>query len=126
MKKRPPLWLLGVMAWLGVFGALACLTLVRPGRSGRPDWLGLGVLAGAAAVAVVMFVRHGRGRPSPEQQAALSALFQAGPGTLGAVVVTRNGVPEVLATVRTREEYLELVHEGRLPPDHRLYLPDDA
>lgn len=61
-----------------------------------------------------------------EQKAALSAIFAAGPGTSGAVLVTRNGAPEVIATVRSTEEYLELAGSGQLPQDHRVYLPSDA
>jgi hypothetical protein len=40
-------------------------------------------------------------------------------------VVKRNGVPEVIATVRSREEYLELAATDRLPVDHIVFLPDD-
>ncbi|AKJ00944.1 Hypothetical protein AA314_02570 [Archangium gephyra] len=75
---------------------------------------------------VVMTMQRIRARPTPEQRAALSAIFAAGPGTIGAVVVTRNGVPEVLATVRSTEEYLALAGSGQLPPDHFVYLPDDV
>ncbi|WP_309888083.1 hypothetical protein [Archangium sp.] len=74
---------------------------------------------------LLMIVEKVRSQPMPEQRAALSAIFAAGPGTIGAVVVTRNGVPEVLATVRSIEEYMELAGSGQLPQDHRVYLPDD-
>ncbi|WP_375771097.1 hypothetical protein NR798_09415 [Archangium gephyra] len=72
-----------------------------------------------------MIVQRLRAQPTPEQRAALSAIFAAGPGTIGAVVVTRNGVPEVLATVRSKEEYLQLAGSGQLPHDHLVFLPDD-
>ncbi len=84
------------------------------------------MLASALTAAMLLFVEHVRERPSPEQQAAIAALLQVEPGTIGAVVVTRNGVPEVIATVRSREEYLELASSGNLPEDHCLYLPMDA
>ncbi len=95
---------MGVGVWLGTFGVLAGLDFHLSQR------------------------RHGstRSRPSPVEQAALAALLSAEPGTIGAVLVTRNGVPEVIATVRSREEYMELVHSGQLPAEHQLFMPSDA
>ena len=86
----------------------------------------MALVAGAVAGLVVIIMRRIREEPTPEQKAALAAIFEAGPGTRGAVVVTRNGVPEVLATVRSKEEYLERAASGQFPEDHRVYLPDDA
>lgn len=130
MKKRIPLWLLGGSVWLGAFGAITALehysSTHQQGHSGKIDWLAVGLLAGAVTVLVVQVVQRFRAQPTPEQRAALSAIFAAGPGTIGAVVVTKNGVPEVLATVRSRDEYLELVGSGQLPHDHFIFLPDDV
>jgi hypothetical protein len=41
-------------------------------------------------------------------------------------VVTGNGVPEVVATVRSTEEYLKLAGSGQLPHDHLVFLPEDV
>jgi hypothetical protein len=86
------------------------------------------MVPGAAGVAMVVvgIVKRLQEEPTKEELAALKAIFQAGPGTLGAVVVTRNGVPEVVATVRSREEYLALAASGRIPVDHFVFLPTDA
>ena len=89
------------------------------------EWLGVGLYAAAPAGLLMMIVQRLRAQPSPEQRAALSAIFRAGPGTIGAVVVTRNGKPEVVATVRSIDEYMALAGSGQLPHDHRVYLPDD-
>ena len=129
MRKRIPLWALGGIVWLVAFGALAAYMLYLSAHhrfTGRIDWPGLGVMALGPAALVVMMVHHVRARPSPEQRAALSAIFKAGPGTIGAVMVTRNGVPEVIATVKSKEEYLHLVGSGQLPHDHHVYLPSDV
>jgi hypothetical protein len=96
-------------------------------EAARVDWRFVALLAGAVAGAVVMLVHELRGRPSPAQQAALAAIFNSeDPNTIGAVVVMKNGTPEVIATVRSREEYLELAGAGQLPVDHLVFLPDDA
>ena len=124
-----PLWLVGCVVWGLAFFLCSALMLhlsARQGLSGRVDWLGLCLMALAPAGLVVLLVQRIRERPSPEQLAALSAIFQAGPGTRGAIVVTRNGVPEVIATVRSKEEYLEMAASGTLPHDHHVYLPSDA
>ena len=74
---------------------------------------------------VVEIVRRIRAEPTPEERVAFWAIFHSPPGTLGAGVVTRNGVPEVIATVRSTEEYLKLAGSGQLPADHVVFLPDD-
>ncbi len=129
MKKRVPLWLLGVYAWPVAFGADAALEFYlsthQKGHPGKMDWLAVSLMASGLTGLLLMIVEKVRSQPMPEQRAALSAIFAAGPGTIGAVVVTRNGVPEVLATVRSIEEYMELAGSGQLPQDHRVYLPDD-
>lgn len=121
---------MGVGVWLGTFGVLAGLDFHlsqrRHGSSGTVDWLFVGLLSSALAGLIVTVLRHIRSRPSPVEQAALAALLSAEPGTIGAVLVTRNGVPEVIATVRSREEYMELVHSGQLPAEHQLFMPSDA
>jgi hypothetical protein len=131
VKRRTPLWLLGGIVWAGASVPIAGLAFYaswrKHGAEARVDWLFVGLLAGAIAGAVVMAVHELRSRPSPAQQAALSAIFNAtNPGTIGAVVVMKDGTPEVIATVRSREEYLELAGSGRLPADHLVFLPDDA
>jgi hypothetical protein len=128
VKKRIPLWFIGLGVWVMAFVAMSGFWLYQgrsKGLSGRIDWPGWALGAVGPAGLVVMIVQRIRAQPTPEQRAALSAIFAAGPGTIGAVVVTRNGVPEVLATVRSTEEYLELAGSGQLPPDHFVYLPDD-
>lgn len=123
-------WLFAGIVWAVSFGAVAglqsYLAARRQAGSGRVDWLFVSVLATALTVAVVSVVRRLRSQPSAAQQAALGALLDAEPGKLGAVVVMRNGVPEVIATVRSREEYLVLLQSGQLPEDHSLYLTEDA
>ncbi|WP_434387495.1 hypothetical protein [Melittangium boletus] len=96
------------------------------GEQNPIDWLGLAVMALGPAGLVMMIVQRVRAQPTAEQRAALEAIFEAGPGTRGAVVVTRDGAPKVIATVRSKEEYLELVRSGQLPEDHRVYLPSDV
>lgn len=121
-------WLFAVV-WLPAFGALSYELFSRSiqlGQPGRIDWLGAAIGAAGVAGLVVLIVQRLQEEPTKEELAALGAILQAGPGTIGAVVVTRNGVPEVLATIRSREEYLMLAGSGRLPPDHTLFLPEDA
>ena len=72
-----------------------------------------------------MIVERIRAEPTPEERAVFWAIFHSPPGTIGAVVVTRNGKPEVIATVRSVEEYVKLAGSGQLPPDHRVFLPND-
>ena len=115
-----------MLIWVLSFAALVWIQLRRPAPSGRIDWLFAGLGSSAFAFLAVFLARRMALRPSPAQQAALAALFQAPPGTVGAVVVTRDGVPTVVATVRSRDEYLSLVGEGRLPAEHQLFLADDA
>lgn len=128
-RKRTPLWLIGFVTWTiaAVFftGAEYRRMNLHPESPQRVEWQGLGLFAAAIAGLVVMIVQRIRSQPSPEQRAALAAIFSAGPGTIGAVVVTRNGAPEVVATVRSVQEYMELAGSGQLPHDHRVYLPDD-
>lgn len=129
MKRRVPLLLLGFLVWLVAFGALSVFWLywsVRHDLQGRIDWRGLGVMALGPTGLILMVVQHMRERPSAEQRAALAAIFAAGPDTRGAVLVTRQGKPQVIATVRSREEYLELLGSGQLPEEHSVYLPDEA
>ena len=130
MKKRIPLWLLGGSVWFGALGAFTVLeyslSTHQQGHSGRVDWLAVGLLAGAVTILVMQGVQRIRAQPTPEQRAALSAIFAAGSGTIGAVVVTRNGVPKILATVRSMEKYLKLAGSGQLPHDHLVFLSEDA
>lgn len=129
-KKRISLWRLGLMVWLVAFVLFTALEYYlsthQQGHSGSIDWLFVVIAAFGPTGLVVMIAEHVRAQPTREQKAALSAIFAAGPGTIGAVLVTRNGVPEVIATVRSTEEYLELAGSGQLPQDHRVYLPSDA
>ncbi|HZH12793.1 MAG TPA: hypothetical protein VE057_00375 [Archangium sp.] len=128
MKKPIPLWLIGLGSWIVAFVAISCFWLYHGSRNGllhRIDWSALVVMAVAPAGLVVMIVQRIRAEPTPEQRAAFWAIFHAEPGTIGAVVVTRNGVPEVIATVRSTEEYVKLAGSGQLPPDHVVFLPDD-
>jgi hypothetical protein len=129
-KKRISLWRLGLMLWLVAFVMFTALeyyqSTYQKGHPGEIDWLFVVLAAFGPAGLVVMLVEHVRAQPTREQKAALSAIFAAGPGTIGAVLVKRNGVPEVIATVRSVEEYLELAGSGQLPHDHLVYLPSDA
>ncbi len=126
MKKRIPLWLLGGSVWLGAFGAVTVLehylSTHQQGHSGRIDWLAVGLLASAVAILVVQVVQRIRAQPTPEERVAFWAIFSAGAGTIGAVVAMKNGVPEVVATVRSTEEYWMLAGSGKLPQDHILFL----
>ena len=120
MKRQTPLWLLGGLLWLGtaaiVTGLVFHVSSREPGSKGRVDWLFVALLSTAITGIVLMVVREVRARPSPMQQAALTAIFNAeDPATIGAVVVMKNGTPEVVATVRSREEYLELAGSGNCP-----------
>lgn len=129
MLRRIKLRWLFVVIWLIAFGVVHVIRFCLGLRRGEPletDWKFAAIAAASYAGLIVLIVKDLRDRPTPEQLAALGAIFQAGPGTLGAIVVKRNGVPEVIATVRSREEYLELAASGQLPPDHTLYLPEDA
>ncbi|MFY0527926.1 hypothetical protein ACN28I_33830 [Archangium gephyra] len=75
----------------------------------------------------MMIVQRIRAEPTPEERAAFWALLAAEPGTIGAVVVKRNGVPEVIATVRSVEEYWMLAASGKLPHEHYFFreAPDE-
>lgn len=129
-KKRISLWRLGLMVWPFAFGLVTAFEYYvmthQKGPPGKISWATVCAVATALMGLVVMIAEHVRAQPTREQKAALSAIFAAGPGTIGAVLVTRNGVPEVIATVRSTEEYLELAGSGQLPHDHRVYLPSDA
>ncbi|WP_223738073.1 hypothetical protein NR800_11560 [Corallococcus interemptor] len=112
--------------WLGAAIIVTGLAYNRS-PTGQVDWLFVALLSTAATGIVVAIVRELRARPSSVQQVALKAIFNAKePGTIGAVLVMKNGSPEVIATVRSREEYLELANSGRLPVDHLVFLPDDT
>ena len=130
MKRRMALWRIGLVSWLIAFAMLAGFEGYRSrslaGHPGRIDWLALVILSSAVAGLISMTVQRVREQPTAEQRAALEAIFEAGPGTRGAVVVTRDGAPKVIATVRSKEEYLELARSGQLPEDHRVYLPSDV
>ena len=130
MKRGAGSWVLSGLAWAGAFLAIAGIESYQVSRhpegSRRVDWLFVFILSSALAAAVVMVVRRIRSRPSAAQKAALAALLHEAPGTTGAVVVMKEGTPEVIATVRNREEYLELLRAGRLPEDHQLFLTDDS
>jgi hypothetical protein len=130
VKRQAPLWLLGVLVWPGAFlivtGIIFYVNSRKPDPSGSSHWPFICVLASAITAAVVLVVRDIRARPSALQRAALEVLLNAEPGTIGAVVVMNNGRPEVIATVRSREEYLERAGKGQFPTDHYLYLSADA
>jgi hypothetical protein len=129
VNKHIPLWKLALWVWPVCFGLVTGFETFLGhylGDAEKVDWLLVGVVSSALAAVVIMIVERVQARPSPEQRAALSAIFRAGPGTIGAVVVTRHGVPEVIATVKSKEEYLQLVGSGQLPPDHHVYLPSDV
>jgi hypothetical protein len=126
VKSGTPGWALAGPIWLGAALLVTGLVYQRS-PTGRVDWLFVVLLSTAFTGIVVAFVRALRTRPSPMQRAALEAIFHAKePGTIGAVLVMKNGTPEVIATVRSREEYLELAASGRLPEEHLVFLPDDA
>lgn len=123
--------MLAGLLWLGtaiiVTGLAFHVSSREPGSTGQVDWLFVALLSTAITGVIVAIMRELLARPSPMQRAALAAIFNAKePGTIGAVVVMKNGAPEVVATVRSRDEYLELAGSGRLPVDHLVYLPDDA
>ncbi|MBN8231221.1 hypothetical protein JYK02_27250 [Corallococcus macrosporus] len=131
MKKQMPGWVLAGLLWLGtailVTGLVSHVRAPESGATGQVDWVFVALLSTAVTGILVAIIREFRARPSPMQRAALDAIFNARePGTIGAVVVMKNGTPEVVATVRSRDEYLELAGSGRLPVDHRVFLPDDA
>jgi membrane protein implicated in regulation of membrane protease activity len=131
VKRQTPLWLLAGLLWLGtsiiVTGLVFYVSSREPGSTGKVDWLFVALLSTAVTGIVVAIVRELRARPSPMQQAALTAIFNAeDPDTIGAVVVMKNGTPEVVATVRSRDEYLELAGSGQLPEAHLVFLPDDT
>ncbi|KFA87296.1 hypothetical protein Q664_48520 [Archangium violaceum Cb vi76] len=71
---------------------------------------------------VVMLVQRIRAEPTPEERAAFWALLAAEPGTIGAVVVKKKGKPEVIATVRSVEEYWMLAANGKLPHEHYFFM----
>jgi hypothetical protein len=129
VRKKPiPLWTIGLAVWVVTFVAASGYWLYegsRRGLTGQVDYAGWALGALGPAGLVVMIVQRIRAEPTPEQRAAFWAIFHAEPGTIGAVVVTRNGVPEVIATVRSTEEYLKLAGSGQLPHDHVVFLPDD-
>lgn len=128
MKKPTPLWLIGLGVWMVSFVAFSGYWLYegsRRGLTGQVDYAGWALGAVGPAGLVVMIVQRIRAEPTPEERAVFWAIFHSPPGTIGAVVVTRNGAPEVIATVRSTEEYLKLAGSGQLPPDHRVYLPND-
>lgn len=117
------------MVWLSAFVAMTGLEFYwkarQKTRAEGMDWLLVVVGSAALAGMIMMIVERVQSRPSLEQRAALSAIFRAGSGTIGAVVVTKNGKPEVVATLRSVDEYVQLAGSGQLPHDHRVYLPDD-
>ena len=128
VKKPIPLWLIGLGVWIVTFGVVSVRwsdPSVRQKLSGPINWPGLALMAVGPAGLAMMIVRRIRAEPTPEERAVFWAIFHSPPGTIGAVVVTRNGVPEVIATVRSTEEYLTLAGSGQLPPDHRVFLPND-
>lgn len=126
MLRRISLRWLFVTTWLMAFVATYIVRfylIMRHGEQHETDWRASAIWATAAAGLIVMTVKDLKEEPTQEQLAALEAIFQAGPGTIGAVVVTKNGIPEVIATVRSREEYLELAGSRALPPVHKVLLP---
>jgi hypothetical protein len=125
-KKPLPLWSLGVRVWAGAFAALSLLEYYQSthqqGHSGRIEWRALVLAAAAVAGLVVMIVQRIREEPTPEQRAAFWALLEAEPGTVGAVVVRKKGKAEVIATVRSVEEYWMLAAHGKLPHEHTFVM----
>jgi len=120
--------MIGLGVWVVTFVAVSGFWLYEglyKGRTGQIDYAAWALFAVSPAGLVVMIVRRIRAEPTPEERAAFWAIFHAEPGTIGVVVVTRNGKPEVIATVRSTEEYLTLAGSGQLPPDHRVFLPND-
>jgi hypothetical protein len=129
MLRHISLKRLFVVVWLIVFVAHYCFRIylrLRYGDHYEINWRFTALGATGVAGMAVLIVQRLQEEPTQEELAALDAIFQAGPGTIGAVVVTRNGVPEVVATVRSREEYLQLAASGRIPVDHFVFLPTDA
>jgi hypothetical protein len=129
MLRHVSLKRLFVVTWLITFTAGYCFRLylrLRYGDEYEINWRIAALLATGVAGMAVLIVQRLQEEPTQEELAALDAIFQAGTGTIGAVVVTRNGVPEVVATVRSREEYLQLAASGRIPVDHFVFLPEDA
>ena len=127
-KKPIPLWWIGLGVWVVFFVAFTGYWVYeghRRGLTGQVDWAGWGLMALGPAGLAVMIVQRIRAEPTPEERAVFWAIFHSPPGTIGAVVVTRNGKPEVIATVRSVEEYVKLAGSGQLPPDHRVFLPND-
>lgn len=129
MLRHVSLQRLFAVTWLITFTVAYCFRLylrLRHGEEYEVNWRVAALGATGVAGMAVLIVKRIQEEPTQEELVALEAVFQAGPGTLGAVVVTRNGVPEVVATVRSREEYLQLAASGSLPADHFVFLPEDA
>lgn len=124
MKRPVPLWLIGLMVWVVAFGVVSALWIdlsIRQKLSGPIGWPGLALMAVGPAGLVMMIVHRLRTEATPEERAAFWALL-AEPGTVGAVVVKRNRKPEVIATVRSLEEYRMLAAKGKLPHEHVLIM----
>ena len=126
MKRPVPLWLIGLMVWVVAFGVVSVLWIdlsIRQKLSGPIGWPGLALMAVGPAGLVMLIVQRIREEPTPEQRAAFWALLAAEPGTVGAVVVKKKkGKPEVIATVRSVEEYWMLAAHGKLPHEHTLVM----
>jgi predicted outer membrane lipoprotein len=125
MKKPIPLWLIGLVVWVVAFGIVSALWIdlsIRQKLPGPISWPSLVLIAVGPAGLVVMIVQRIRSEPTPEQRAAFWALLVAEPGTIGAVVVKRKGKAEVIATVRSVEEYWMLAAHGKLPHEHTLVM----
>ncbi len=124
-KKPTPLWLIGLGVWAVAFVAFTGFWFYecsRKGLEGQMEWAAWAVGALGPAILVVMIVQRIRAEPTPEERAAFWALLAAEPGTIGAVVVKKKGVPEVIATVRSVEEYWMLASKGKLPADHQFFM----
>ncbi|HEX5747258.1 MAG TPA: hypothetical protein VFZ09_13530 [Archangium sp.] len=106
----------------GIVSALWIDLSIRQKLPGPISWPSLALIAACAAILVVMIVQRIRSEPTPEQRAAFWALLEAEPGTVGAVVVKKKGKPEVIATVRSVEEYWMLAGLGKLPHEHTLVM----
>jgi purine-cytosine permease-like protein len=129
MLRHISLKRLFIVTWIAAFLADYCFRFYliwRHGSQYETSWRYTAIQSTAVAGLVALIVKRIQEEPTKEEVAALDAIFQAGPGTIGAVVVTRHGVPEVVATVRSREEYLQLAASGRIPVDHFVFLPTDA
>jgi hypothetical protein len=129
MLRHISLKRLFIVSWLIAFGVLYVLMFLRrlgPGDVWEPDWRFAAISAVGVAGLITLIVKRLQDEPTKEERESFWALFNSKPGVVGVVLVTKNGVPEVIATVRSREEYLHLAGSGQLPVDHKLFIAEDA